>query len=83
MNKKIKANIYAYLLMMFVVLLGTGFAMLVKKNINTADNELSNKDTLKYTQVGYLVNDGKCEFYVYTSDNVEKIVHNEDCRGCK
>jgi len=41
------------------------------------------KDTLKYSQVVEVVNDGKCEFVVYQSDEEQKIVHLPDCRGCK
>ena len=76
-------NLLAYIIVLLFVIIGIAIGFAITADPNENNSQVITKDTLKYSQVVEVVNDGKCEFVVYQSDDEQKIVHLPDCRGCK
>lgn len=75
-------NVFSIIVIAFFILVGIFAAYLLATGESKDNSNIDNKDTLKYSQVVEIVNDGKCEYVVYMSDEEQKIVHLDDCRGC-
>jgi len=86
-----KNNLATYIILMRFVLIGITIAITIAIAIGFAINtnhyennsQVSNKDTLKYSKDVDTLNDGKCRFAIYQTDEEQKISHLPNCRGCK
>jgi len=82
-----KNNLATYIILMRFVLIGITIAIAIGFAINTNyyenNNQVTNKDNLKYSKDVDTLNDGKCRFAIYQTDEEQKISHLPNCRGCK